>query len=98
MNDRARSGRLANREEGRDRTLEAKVRGLEHQMASDIPLDAIDALPGSADVQTALEALAGVAAALAAGASYVDDAAAAAGGVDVGEFYRNGSVVMVRVA
>lgn len=31
-------------------------------------------------------------------ADYVDDAAAAAGGVPVGALYRNGSVVMVRVA
>jgi hypothetical protein len=30
--------------------------------------------------------------------NYVDDAAAAAGGVEVGHFYRNGSVVMVRIA
>ncbi|MCB4860790.1 hypothetical protein K7W03_14440 [Sphingobium sp. PNB] len=30
-------------------------------------------------------------------ADYADDAAAAAGGVPVGGFYRNGSVVMVRV-
>lgn len=28
---------------------------------------------------------------------FADDAAAAAGGVDVGEFYRSGSVVKVRV-
>jgi len=31
-------------------------------------------------------------------ADHLDDAAAAAGGVDVGQLYRNGSVVMVRVA
>jgi hypothetical protein len=31
-------------------------------------------------------------------ANYLNDAAAAAGGVPVGGFYRNGSVVMVRVA
>lgn len=30
--------------------------------------------------------------------NYADDAAAAAGGVAVGQLYRNGSVVMVRVA
>lgn len=30
--------------------------------------------------------------------NFANDAAAAAGGVPVGEFYRNGSVVMVRVA
>ena len=30
--------------------------------------------------------------------NYVDDAAAASGGVPVGALYRNGSVVMVRVA
>lgn len=29
---------------------------------------------------------------------YVDDVAAAAGGVEVNEFYRNGSVLMIRVA
>lgn len=34
---------------------------------------------------------------LAASASYANDAAAAAGGVVVGQFYRNGSVVNVRV-
>lgn len=30
--------------------------------------------------------------------NYVDDAAAAAGGVAIGQLYRNGSVVMVRVS
>jgi hypothetical protein len=35
---------------------------------------------------------------LAAGASYANDAAAAAGGVSIGQLYRNGSVVQVRVA
>jgi hypothetical protein len=34
---------------------------------------------------------------LAASASYANDAAAAAGGVPIGGFYRNGSIVMVRV-
>lgn len=29
--------------------------------------------------------------------NYANDAAAAAGGVEIGELYRNGSVVMVRV-
>lgn len=29
---------------------------------------------------------------------YADDTAAAAGGVEIGELYRNGSVLMVRVA
>lgn len=35
--------------------------------------------------------------ALQASASYANDAAAAAGGVLVGEFYRNGSVVQLRI-
>jgi hypothetical protein len=30
--------------------------------------------------------------------NYVDDATAAAGGVEIGEFYRNGSALMVRIA
>src|SRR5687768_15580482 len=45
----------------------------------------------SADLSTA----AGVSAAL---GDYANDAAAAVGGVGVGELYRNGSVLMVRVA
>jgi hypothetical protein len=35
---------------------------------------------------------------LAASTSYADDAAAAAGSVVVGEFYRNGSAVNIRVS
>ena len=31
-------------------------------------------------------------------ADYADDTAAAAGGIEVGQIYRNGSVVMVRVS
>lgn len=91
-------GREALREQGRDRNLERRVRSLETQMASQVPIDAIPALESAADVQTALERLAGIAADLAASTSYADDTAAAAGGVEVGEFYRNGSAVMVRVA
>jgi hypothetical protein len=73
-----------------------RLRRLENLRASEIPVDTIAAADGS-DVQAVLESLAGVAAGLAAGASYANDAAAAAGGVAVGEFYRNGSVVQVRV-
>ena len=39
----------------------------------------------------------GALASLASGASYANDAAAAAGGVAIGSLYRNGSVVCVRV-
>ena len=42
--------------------------------------------------------LTGASAKLAASTSYANDAAAAAGGVAVGQFYRNGSVIQVRVA
>lgn len=35
---------------------------------------------------------------LASSTSYADDTAAASGGVAVGEFYRNGSVVQIRVS
>jgi hypothetical protein len=51
-----------------------------------------------AGLNTRVTALEAVGAALAAGASYANDAAAAAGGVAIGKYYRNGSVVMVRVA
>jgi hypothetical protein len=46
--------RQTNREQGRDRVLEDRVRGLEYMMASQIP---VDALAGSAatSVQEALE-------------------------------------------
>lgn len=30
--------------------------------------------------------------------NYINDAAAAAGGIAIGQFYRNGSVVMVRIS
>lgn len=46
-------------------------------------------------VDASLSEAAGVSAAL---GDYADDAAAALGGVGVGELYRNGSVLMVRVA
>lgn len=46
-------------------------------------------------VDTALAEAAGVSAAL---DDYANDAAAALGGVSVGELYRNGSILMVRVA
>jgi hypothetical protein len=35
---------------------------------------------------------------LAGSTSYANDTAAAAGGVSVGEFYRNGSIVQIRVS
>lgn len=35
---------------------------------------------------------------LASSTSYADDTAAASGGVAIGEFYRNGSVVQIRVS
>lgn len=55
--DHAAQERTANREAGRDRTLERRIRSLEFQLASDI---AIDPIPGTdADnVQEALEAFA----------------------------------------
>ena len=42
--------------------------------------------------------LSGASAKLATSTSYANDAAAAAGGVKVGQYYRNGSVVQVRVS
>lgn len=41
--------------------------------------------------------LRGVSSALASGPSYDDDAAAAAGGIAVGQMYRNGNFLMVRL-
>lgn len=48
-------------------------------------------------LSTSLSTLTGADAKLAASTSYANDAAAAAGGVAVGQRYRNGSVVQVRV-
>lgn len=91
-------GRDDTRGQTRTVDLERRTRALENMRASDVPIDPIATLGTAADVQAALETLAGLGAAIAAGGSYIDDAAAAVGGVAVGHFYRNGSVVMVRVA
>ena len=48
-------------------------------------------------LNASLAVLSGASAKLAASNSYANDAAAAAGGVAVGQLYRNGSVVQVRV-
>lgn len=86
-----------NRETSNDnRRAEDRFRRLESLRASEIPVDAIDGLDAT-DVQAALAALAGAGVALAASSSYIDDTAAAAGGVAIGGYYRNGSVVQVRV-
>jgi hypothetical protein len=63
-----------------------RIRRLESLRASEIPVDAIDTWE--------LGALVSIGAGL---VDAVDDAAAATAGVPVGAFYRNGSVVMVRV-
>jgi hypothetical protein len=49
-------------------------------------------------VSSSLATLSGVPSVLASSTSYANDAAAAAGGVKVGQYYRNGSVVQVRVS
>jgi hypothetical protein len=73
-----------------------RIRRLESLRASEIPVDAIDTWePG--DVQAALAALGALVSIGAGLVDAVDDAAAATAGVPVGAFYRNGSVVMVRV-
>ena len=87
-----------NRETGPDnRRMEDRFRRLESLRASEIPVEAIDGLDAT-DVQAALEGLGGLGTSIASGGSYINDAAAAAGGVPVGGFYRFGSAVMVRVA
>ena len=55
----------------------------------------VDAEAGTADNLTLTSAI--LAATLQASASYANDAAAAVGGVAVGQFYRNGNAVMIRV-
>lgn len=49
--------RAANREQGRDRLLDARVRNLEQAMASQIPIDPIPGLTATT-VQEALEEMA----------------------------------------
>jgi hypothetical protein len=49
------------------------------------------------ELNAAIANMGGLAAYLAASPSYANDAAAAAGNVGVGQFYRNGSLVQVRV-
>ena len=58
----------------------------------------LEAVQSGASVRVTASQIAGVApSGLAATASYTDDGAAAAGGVAIGQFYRNGSNVQVRV-
>lgn len=57
--------------------------------------DVEEALANLGGASADLSTVAGVSAAL---GNYANDAAAAAGNVAVGELYRNGSVLMVRVA
>jgi hypothetical protein len=56
----------------------------------------VDAEAGTADNLTLTSAT--LASTLQASASYANDAAAAIGGVAVGQFYRNGNVVMIRMS
>ena len=49
-------------------------------------------------VTASVATLGGAGTKLAASNSYANDAAAAAGGVAVGQYYRNGSVVQIRVS
>jgi hypothetical protein len=51
----------------------------------------------AAELNAAIANMSALATKLAGSPSYANDAAAAAGNVGVGQFYRNGSAVMVRV-
>jgi hypothetical protein len=90
-------GQRPQREDMRDRDLERRVRSIEQRMGNEIPVDPLPGLPLARDVQAALAQLAAkIDPSLFIDAA--DDAAAAALGVEVGQFYRDGSVLMVRVA
>jgi hypothetical protein len=68
--------------------------------SDDLWFESRDNSGGSLGVALSIGRLSGIVSMprLAASTSYANDAAAAAGGVPVGTFYRNGSAVMIRVA